>query len=316
MSLGSSPSQAVKEWLTEAICCTRRYKPADRREFERLKEALARKQEEVRQLQAQCKSLDNSSPHTWRPAMVANAVMPPPLMVVTDFAGVAPSALAGVHLCTGRLRYYHYGADGADDRGWGCGYRTVQTMLSWLSESAPPSLPELQSVLKANGVGVGGSAWIGVQEAVILLDVLHSAVVEVLPLSSGGELLQHLPRLSQHFDGGGGPVMIGGGTDVYSKTLVGVRHSRDGPEAAELLILDPHYFGCEAIEGDVAALNAGGWAAWKPASVLMARSFYNLALPRAPPPETERIASLAAPTPLMAASAWAGIEVVEGGTAA
>ena len=28
--------------------------------------------------------------------------------------------------------YWHYLCDGFDDRGWGCGYRTLQTIASWI----------------------------------------------------------------------------------------------------------------------------------------------------------------------------------------
>ncbi len=32
----------------------------------------------------------------------------------------------------GDYDYWHYGCDGFDDRGWGCGYRTLQTIASWV----------------------------------------------------------------------------------------------------------------------------------------------------------------------------------------
>ena len=31
----------------------------------------------------------------------------------------------------GDYRYWHYLCDGTDDRGWGCGYRTLQTIIDW-----------------------------------------------------------------------------------------------------------------------------------------------------------------------------------------
>lgn len=33
---------------------------------------------------------------------------------------------------SGTYEYWHYGCDGLDDRGWGCGYRTLQTIASWI----------------------------------------------------------------------------------------------------------------------------------------------------------------------------------------
>ena len=214
--------------------------------------------------------------------------MSAPPLTTADVFSVPSCDDTSTHLCTGQLRYHHYCVDGFNDRGWGCGYRTVQTILSWIDSTRPPSIVELQEVLQRSGALIAdqecnrSTAWIGVSEAVVLLDVLHDAAVEVLPIASGTEIAQHVSRLCHHFDRGGGPVMVGGGADVYSKTVIGIRWaSRRGAENAELLILDPHYEGRGALDGDVAALRAGGWASWRPiTSALSAGSFYNLALPR------------------------------------
>lgn len=192
----------------------------------------------------------------------------PPLAHATDFAHDQRPA----SLVQGPFRYYHYGADGFDDSGWGCGFRTVQTILSWLAPDAEvPSIADLQRIL---GHDTGSSSWIGVQECVQLLDELHDCRVQVQPLASGREAHVHLPRLQAHFAAGGGPLMIGGGADVYSKTVIGASDN------GALLILDPHYVGHAVHAADAAALRSGGWATWKPLSeALLASSFYNLALP-------------------------------------
>ena len=167
--------------------------------------------------------------------------------------------------------------DNFDDRGWGCGWRTVQTILSWLKpEDEAPSIAALQRLV---GHDVGASSWIGVQECVEILDALHGAIVQIVPLRSGAELLNHLPRLLKHFADGGGPLMIGGGADVYSKTIIGARTG--GPDGPSLLVLDPHYVGDAVHSGNAVALREGKWAAWRPIRSLMsATSFYNVALPR------------------------------------
>ena len=36
-----------------------------------------------------------------------------------------------VSMVRGKYDYWHYICDGVDDRGWGCGYRTLQTIISW-----------------------------------------------------------------------------------------------------------------------------------------------------------------------------------------
>ena len=254
------------------------------------------------------------------PTGVSRSMAHPPLVSASEFEGELDGANEH-HLTAGRLRYYHYGVDGFRDHGWGCGYRTIQTMLSWYAPSTPPpTIPELQAILARGGTAIADTAWIGVPEAVVLLDELFGATAEVLPLASGSELPSHFARICNHFDGGGGPLMIGGGNDVYSKTVIGVR-SRDGD--VELLILDPHYDGPTA--SDVDALHAGGWACWRSSGVLMANSFYNLCLPRAivsgatfvtqQPHGTSYAGTSGAHTHVFAAGAtnchnW-GIEVVE-----
>ena len=128
-------------------------------------------------------------------------------------------------------------------------------------------------------------------DAVIILDELHGCQAKILSLASGAEAGAHLSELAAHFDADGGPVMVGGGGDVYSKTVVGVSTSPPGA----LLILDPHYAGTASLnirpqpleagldvpDTSRQALWSGGWVAWRPLSVLRHDSFYNLALPLA-----------------------------------
>lgn len=240
-------------------------------------------------------------------------MQPPPLLQAEAFAG--ESSTAQSHLLRGPLRYYHYNVDGSNDSGWGCGYRTVQSILSWMSpESPPPSIAELQHILaQASGAEASATAWIGVPDAVVLLDELKEAAVEVLPLKSGRDMESQMSKLAAHFDAGGGPLMIGGGRDVYSKTVIGVRsHPR-----SELLILDPHYVGGASLAGEVEALRAGGWAAWRPVGILDATSFYNIALPRPLPPSSGAAASRSGvrasrPKPANPEQIW-DFEVVESG---
>ena len=76
--------------------------------------------------------------------------------------------------------YYHYNCDNTNDAGWGCGYRTTQTMCSWIRyqileknkklniESRVPDVPsilEIQKILTDCGDKpsnfVGSKQWIG-----------------------------------------------------------------------------------------------------------------------------------------------------------
>ena len=52
----------------------------------------------------------------------------------------------------GEYEYCHYLYDGTDDRGWGCGYRTLQTIISWIqhnsrTELTVPSIKKIQEIL-------------------------------------------------------------------------------------------------------------------------------------------------------------------------
>lgn len=209
-------------------------------------------------------------------------------------------ALPECTLVQGALRYYHYGLQNTNDHGWGCGFRTVQTILSWLQpERPPPTLQKLQRELSTRNLYAGERSWIGIQEAVVLLDVEHGAQMRIVHL----EATTHARRaaacssladeLVAHFERGGGPCMVGGGRDVYSKTVVGVSLA----QPTSILILDPHYSGSPAARAAGARRHEqyeGGWIAWRVIDeVLRHDSFYNVGLPTrgsgmpaAPPPSS------------------------------
>ena len=49
----------------------------------------------------------------------------------------------------GPYEYWHYLCDGFDDRGWGCGYRTLQTIVSWIKmHFSQESLPKVEHIHK------------------------------------------------------------------------------------------------------------------------------------------------------------------------
>ena len=55
-------------------------------------------------------------------------------------------------LVKGGYEYCHYLYDGTDDRGWGCGYRTLQTIISWIQHNinstvTVPSIRKIQETL-------------------------------------------------------------------------------------------------------------------------------------------------------------------------
>lgn len=68
--------------------------------------------------------------------------------------GIPPSGVTGgtLHLVEGVYDYYHYLQDRVDDSGWGCAYRSLQTLCSWFQRQgyttkAPPSHRDIQTTL-------------------------------------------------------------------------------------------------------------------------------------------------------------------------
>lgn len=187
----------------------------------------------------------------------------------------------------GQYLYFHYGCDGLDDRGWGCGYRTVQTVASWLfyncalskgRHTLAPSLPDMQRALVSmgdkQGSFSGSREWIGTFEASLVLDYFYDVPCKIVHLR-GGELEGAVGELQEHFVRQGSPVMMGGGTDNSSKGVLGV--CSDGGPGSSLLIADPHYYGTHL---DRDELQRRGWVAWKKLSSLDHSSFYNLCMPQ------------------------------------
>ncbi|XP_062849381.1 inactive Ufm1-specific protease 1 [Trichomycterus rosablanca] len=204
--------------------------------------------------------------------------------------GLAPP-LTDYEKCSvisGQYLYYHYICDGQDDRGWGCGYRTVQTICSWIcanrsttsgKSKQAPSLEEIQQALVAVGDKprsfLGSREWIGTYEASVVIDQLFDVPCRLVHARSGGtELELEVQKLHAHFLARGSPVMMGGDRDNSSKGILGVC---TGKESTYLLVMDPHYYG-PVLDREV--LQKKGWVAWKPVRSLDQSSFYNLCLPQ------------------------------------
>ncbi|KAH3759359.1 ufm1-specific protease 2 [Pelomyxa schiedti] len=187
------------------------------------------------------------------------------------------------YIIEGSYQYWHY-MHGMDDRGWGCAYRSMQTLCSWLilnnyTTKSIPSIPEIQQILVDLGDKepsfAGSHQWIGAVEISMCLQYLYSVDCKVLHVSSGSNVNQYLSQLAMHFQTQGTPVMIGGGVLAY--TLLGVSYDELAGEG-QYLILDPHYTGDDK-EGSV---RDGGGVYWKGSQLFLAQNFYNFCLPQRP----------------------------------
>ncbi|KRZ08889.1 Ufm1-specific protease 2 [Trichinella zimbabwensis] len=191
------------------------------------------------------------------------------------------SNMATVH---GLYEYYHYMQDNFDDRGWGCAYRSFQTIWSWFmlngyTEKPVPNHRQIQQALADVGDKpksfVGTKQWIGSMELSYCIDHLLGITCRTLSLNSREELTDWAEELRRHFHSAGTPVMIGGGNLAH--TILGVSINEATGEA-KYLVLDPHYTGAE----DLKSITQKGWCGWKTVDFWSSGSFYNLLLPLLP----------------------------------
>lgn len=206
--------------------------------------------------------------------------------------GIPSSGVTGgsASLVQGSYEYYHYLQDGFDDSGWGCAYRSLQTIISWFrlqhyTSVDVPSHREIQQALVDIGDKdpsfIGSREWIGAIELSFVLDKLLGVSCKVLNVRSGAELPEKCRELALHFESQGTPIMIGGGVLAY--TLLGVDYNEASGDCA-FLILDPHYTGNDEHKKIV----NGGWCGWKKAvdskgkNFFLHDKFYNLLLPQRP----------------------------------
>ncbi|CAH8629451.1 unnamed protein product [Heterobilharzia americana] len=198
--------------------------------------------------------------------------------------------LGPTYIVTGRYTYKHYLQDGVDDKNWGCAYRSLQTLISWLmwqGEITPgplPSLRDIQDSLVRYGDKpksfVGSCQWIGSLEVSYCLQELYNIHCRLLHIPQGSQMSQlAASTLVQHFTSGGGPVMVGGGQLAH--TIIGVQlcesaaNKTESSSPCRYLILDPHYTGPF---GNIKIITEKGWCGWKPSSFWKSNVHYNLCL--------------------------------------
>ncbi len=187
----------------------------------------------------------------------------------------------------GKYKYYHYNCDGFNDTGWGCGYRTTQTICSWIrnkkiEQGAPqvsdvPSVLEIQKILVESGDKpknfLGSKQWIGCFESSIVIDTLYDIPCKILHCEPN-KLSSYISDIRKHFETIKTPVMMGGDLDNQSKGVLGLSIKND---KAYFLIADPH---CCHRDPSIEILYKEEWVKWESINAYSNGSFYNFCLPQ------------------------------------
>ena len=113
----------------------------------------------------------------------------------------------------------------------------------WISELSDLQVDDTQSgahvelqrvcsVMQPGSSFVGSYDWIGSQEVARALEGRDGIPCIIVAVRSGKEMNESVPRFGAHFEGGGSPYMIGGGSG-YALTSRGIQYddlvSPDGP---------------------------------------------------------------------------------------
>lgn len=196
-----------------------------------------------------------------------------------------PKPDGSTYLMNGNYHYYHYGCDGFQDVGWGCGYRTLQSICSWvilnkgLKDKEVPNIPTIQQTLveiKDKPERFFGSReWIGTLEAIYVIDTLFDVSCKVIHISKRDSIAKHADTLKEYFETHGGLIMMGGDMDAASKGIAGIHISADSSDIY-LLVIDPHFLGKIKTKEELYTKN---YVKWQKVDEFVDSSFYNLCLP-------------------------------------
>lgn len=141
-------------------------------------------------------------------------------LLVNPHIGLKSTVAEGKQsLVQGKYTYHHYMQDNFNDDGWGCAYRSLQTLCSWLrfqgySDQKIPTHEEIQRYLVKVGDKppnfVNSRQWIGSTEVSMCLNGLMGGIdSRIMHVSSGGELASKGSELAYHFETQGTPIMVG-----------------------------------------------------------------------------------------------------------
>ncbi len=103
-------------------------------------------------------------------------------------AALTPPSIQGskMYVVYGRYQYYHYLQDRENDKGWGCAYRSLQSVWSWFqlqgyTSRPPPSILEIQKFVVETGFRpkslIGTKDWIGSVEVIVVAVLYFSSAL-------------------------------------------------------------------------------------------------------------------------------------------
>ncbi len=97
--------------------------------------------------------------------------------------------------------YFHYGDQSFNDHGWGCAYRSLQTLLSWFSIQNHVRLPKIPSISQIQDtidkINLGSKdklkdtrEWIGATEVSWVVKHLTNYDCRILHISDGKKIIE------------------------------------------------------------------------------------------------------------------------------
>ena len=153
-----------------------------------------------------------------RHVFAGDANAPPQLINTHIGLNLKTNCGGEVALVQGRYAYHHYMQDDFNDDGWGCAYRSLQTIVSWFrlqgyTGNSVPTHKEIQQCLVNIGDKpasfTGSRQWIGSMEVSFCLQSLLGVESTILNVSSGAEMPSKARQIAEHFRTHGTPIMIG-----------------------------------------------------------------------------------------------------------
>lgn len=200
--------------------------------------------------------------------------------------------------------YYHYGCDGVEDAGkelivffcfllinknltlvgYGCGYRTVQSVCSMLIRKLTvitqiPSILDIQKTLVKIGDKepnfINSRGWIGTLEGSFIFDELFNIPSYIIHIPHDSKISSKKAEIKNYFRDQGGLIFMGGDSDAAAKMITGIHVSKDNQMF--LQIVDPHFNGIPKRPQNIVDQS---YVRWYAENEFIDNSFYNLCMPK------------------------------------